>query len=143
MREFSDEISSAPELTADKCWKCGAQQVERPEVCFYSQTPGRWDYGVLPRSASQLPDLCTTAVCCNDQCLEPRFTHKWHGLLIDNVFVLPALPGSGWDITTGRPVVDVTRPYSDHAAVIVPLILTKLANDTSAKGVGDAAFFRH
>jgi hypothetical protein len=143
IREFSDEINSAPELTAGKCWKCGTRQVERPEVCFYSQTPGRWDYSLLPCVAGQPPNLCTTAVCCNDQCLEPRFTHKWHGLLLDNVFVLPALSGSEWDIAVGKPEVDVSRPYSDHAAVIVPLIFTKRVSDTLVKGIGNATFFRH
>lgn len=122
MKLFAREIGSPPLLTADRCWKCGSLQKERPEVTFYAEHG--LDY-TLEEAPNRKQVARTRAVCSNEMCLEPRFTHKGNLLLLDNVFALPAVEHSTWNIVPGRPRVDVRWGYSDHAAIIVPFGVSK------------------
>jgi len=125
MLSFAKRTGSAPLLGAERCWKCGTFQDDRPEVLFYAGSEGGWDLTMHPQSPDQEQKLRTREVCSNEDCLEARFTHKWHGQLLDNVFILRAGNGSPWEVTPGVPHIDVGRAYSDHAAIIVPLKFTK------------------
>lgn len=121
MLAFSGQTGAVPLLSADRCWKCGTVQKERPKILFYAQSEGAWDFTIHPQSPGQKPKLSTGAVCSNDDCREARFSHKWHGQLLDNVFILRAGHDCPWSVTPGIPRVDVGWGYSDHAAIIVPL----------------------
>jgi Endonuclease/Exonuclease/phosphatase family len=142
MLAFAERTGSAPLLDAQRCWKCGTIQAERPEILFYAHTKGGWDFTIHPQSADQEPELRTRAVCSNEECLEPRFTHKGHGQLLDNVFILPAGNDYSWEITPGAPRVDVGWAYSDHAAIIVPLKFTGRTLRSPEVRVGNAAQVR-
>jgi len=128
MISFANKTGSPALLSPGICWKCGTLQKERPEVSFYAQSENGWDLTMNPQSPDGNPfkwKLDTRAVCSNDECMEVRFTHKWHQQLFDNVFVLPARSESPWEVASGTPRVDPGWDYSDHAAIIVPLKFSK------------------
>jgi hypothetical protein len=131
MLAFARQTGTAPLLGGQLCWKCGTRQSERDEVLFYAGSEGGWDLTTNRLSIYQRPELSTRAVCSNPDCLEPRFTHKGHAQLLDNVFLLPARGHCEWQVTPGIPHVDVGHAYSDHAAVIVPLSFTTNTGNSS------------
>lgn len=138
MIAFADQLGSGGLLRDDMCWKCGTPQEKRPKVTFYSRGGLGWDFTMeRPKYAAE-PKLSTHAVCSNDACLQPRFTHKGHVQILDNVFVLSALQDSSWDVKVGVPNVDVGWGYSDHAAIIVPLQFVKVGNSSPEMEVGNA-----
>lgn len=116
LSEFASDVGSSPLLRADICWKCGTQQIKRTEIPFYTNGSSKLAVSMTP-SGDAVPAFATDAVCSNDACLEPRFTHKTNLGLIDNVFVVPGEA----TVTAGIPRVDLSWGYSDHAAIIVPL----------------------
>ncbi len=121
MISFAGQLRSPALLAAGKCWKCGTVQQPRPAVRFYPKDGVGWSLTTQRPADRVKPKLSTTAVCSNPECLEPRFTHKGHGQLLDNVFVLPGQSDSAWSVRAGIPHVDISWGYSDHAAIVVPL----------------------
>jgi hypothetical protein len=118
---FASQLGTAGLLGADRCWKCGTLQQQRRKVEFYSRSGVGWDLTLERPNEATEPKLVTDAVCSNGECVEPLFTHKGHGQLLDNVFIQPALRDSPWAVRVGDPHVDISWGYSDHAAIIVPL----------------------
>jgi hypothetical protein len=123
LRAFGEAAGVAPLLTHDMCWKCGTVQEKRPKVGVY-ETDHKGLALTLEPPTSREPRYMTDAVCSNDSCREPRFTHKGILQLVDNVFVTGYRSSAPWTLTPGPPRVDLGWGYSDHAAVIVPLTLT-------------------
>jgi endonuclease/exonuclease/phosphatase family protein len=124
MLSFAEKIRSSPLLTAERCWKCGTVQRKRPKLRYYTE------FGLdltLEADPNRKPAFDTDAICSNDQCREPRFTHKGHLQLLDNIFFLPATGRQTWEVLPGQPRVDISWGYSDHAAIIVPLRMSRSA----------------
>jgi len=119
MSHFAEKSGLVPLLAADVCWKCGVRQIGRPAVAFYEVEPNGFSLTMDPQPG-KVPAFWTDAVCCNEDCLEPRFTHKRNLQLLDNIFV-SRTDSTHRQIITGIPRVDLSWGYSDHASIIVPL----------------------
>jgi hypothetical protein len=138
MVSFADQVASTGLLSSAVCWKCGTLQRERPLVEFYSRSGVGWDLTTESPAHPTAPRLSTRAVCSNEECLEPRFTHKGHGQLLDNVFIVPGRNDSPWGVEIGVPHVDVRWGYSDHAAIVVPVRFYRPVDKSTEVDVGNA-----
>lgn len=124
LRQFSEASGLAPLLDAGVCWRCGETQVHRPRVTFYSHDESDLSLSAV-RKGRRVPVLSTNAVCSNSDCLEPRFTHKRHPQLLDNVFISATSSGKS-QLVPGIPRIELDWSYSDHGAIVIPL---RLASD--------------
>lgn len=138
MVAFAGQLGAESLLGTAECWRCGTARQQRPKVPFYSRSGSGWDLTLERPNDVAEPRLITDAVCGNDECLEPLFTHKGHGQLLDNVFILPALRDSRWGVRVGVPRVDISWAYSDHAAIIVPLRFYQPLQESSEVEVRNA-----
>ncbi len=120
MLGFAEESGLWARVRADVCWKCGFRQEVRPKVAFYDLGGAGLELTMVPQPSKD-PVFCTDAVCCNELCREPRFTHKGNLQLLDNVFVPQHRADRPRVVVAGTPQIDLTWEYSDHAAIIVPL----------------------
>lgn len=121
IREFCRAADMEPLLKADICWRCGTTQRPRSPLAFYRAKGGGFGLTMEPNKPGDEPVLTTSAVCSNDECLEPRFTHKVTGLLVDNVLISRPNPDDLTMIESARPELDLSPAYTDHAVLSVPL----------------------
>lgn len=121
VREFCRSAGMEPVLGGYACWRCGVVQIERPPVAFYRSRDGGFGLTMEPNKPDETPVLVTDAVCSNDECLEPRFTHKVTGLLVDNVLISRPSPQDRTRIEPGVPTLALSPGYTDHAVLSVPL----------------------